>query len=260
MTDSDRPDPIRRAQALMRSPPLKRSYTRVDVLLAAEGWQVLLDERPTRTPARQLVILATEAAAQVVAEEWRAQGATVDASSMPATRIVNTALDSVARDVQAVRDEILKYAGSDLVCYRATGPQALVAQQASAWDPVLDLAARVLDARFTPVEGVNFVEQPADALAAISRDLADYPDPISVAALSVMTSLTGSALLALLVARRALGVERAWAAAHVDEDWTNAQWGHDAEAALRRDVREREMRAAVRLLLATTDSLDDART
>jgi chaperone required for assembly of F1-ATPase len=249
-------DPIRLSQQAMRAPLPKRFYQQVTVAPATEGGhQVLLDGRPLRTPARRPLVLATAGAAEVVAEEWRAQVEVIDPARMPATRIANAALDSVAGEMAAVADEIVRYAGTDLVCYRAGEPAELVARQQRQWDPLLAFAHRELGARFMAAEGIVHVAQPDTALAAVSEAVRAITDPVALAALNVITTLTGSALVALAVAHGAVDPETAWAAAHVDEDWTNELWGEDAEAQARRAARFTEMRAACRLLLATRPPL-----
>jgi len=99
-----------------------------------------------------------------VAEEWRAQGEEINPAQMPKTRLVNTALDGVSREIAAVTAEIAKFAGSDLVCYRAGAPESLVAEQNAAWNPVLDFARERFSARFVCSEGVMFVAQPDESL------------------------------------------------------------------------------------------------
>ena len=149
------------------------------------------------------------------------------------------------------RADILSYAGSDLLCYRAEEPDTLVARQAHGHDPVLRWAAELLGARLEVTAGVMHVEQPPEALAALGAALDTYDDPVALAALSVMTTLTGSALLALAVARGFVSAEAAWQAAHVDEDFQAERWGADADAVARREGRRREFEAAAIALAAT---------
>ena len=149
------------------------------------------------------------------------------------------------------RADILSYAGSDLLCYRAEEPDTLVARQAHGHDPVLRWAAESLGARFNLTNGVMHVAQPPEAMAAVGAELDAYDDPVAVAALSVMTTLTGSALLALAVGRGFLPPEAAWEAAHADEDFQAERWGADAEAVARREGRWREFEAAAIALAAT---------
>jgi chaperone required for assembly of F1-ATPase len=244
------PDPIRRAQSQMKTQLPKRFYTEVSVAQAGEGFGVYLDGRPVRTPGKSVLELPTEAAAALVAEEFAAQGEKIDPSTMPAYRLVNTAIDGVAAAPAAVRDDIAKFASSDLLCYRADAPAGLVERQAQAWDPVLDWAQRALGARLLLAEGIIHVEQPRRAMDAIGEHLALRQDPLRIAALHLMTSLTGSALLAMAVDAGEIDAETAWSAAHVDEDWQAEQWGQDSEAMARRAHRKRDMMAAAQLLEA----------
>jgi chaperone required for assembly of F1-ATPase len=203
-----------------------------------------------KTPAKAGLVLPAQAAAEAIAEEWRTQGEHIDPRTMPLTRLVNSALDGVARDVGGVIADIVRYAGSDLVCYRAAEPQGLVAAQSEMWDPVLAFARDQLGARFICVEGINFVEQPLRAIEAVREAVVQSTGerPLALAALHVMTTLMGSVLLALSVARRELSPEAAWNAAHVDEDFQMGAWGADAEALDRRARRFTEMQAAAQLL------------
>lgn len=241
------PGPMGAAQRLAKQELRKRFYDAVDVALESYEFVIVLDGKPARTPARRALSVPAPLLAEAIAAEWRAQDEYIDPAKMPLTRLVNSALDGVVREADAVRREIQRYAGSDLLCYRADGPAPLVARQAAAWDPILAWAADNLGARFTVASGITHVAQPTAALAHLSAALAQV-SPLKLAALHAMTTLTGSALLALAVAKSRLSAEAAWAAAHVDEDWNIEQWGPDAEAMDRRSRRWAEMDAAARLI------------
>ena len=244
------PDPVKRAQIQMRAPVVRRFWAGVDVSATPDGHVVLLDGKPVRTPGKALVALPTAAAAQLVASEFAAQGETVVPVSMPVTRLVNTAIDGVATDPQSVLEDVLRFASTDLLCYRADSPERLVARQSDHWDPVIDWFRATLGARFILAEGVIHVQQPREAIGALGVHLRQRDEPLRLAAMHVMTSLTGSALLAIAVEAGAIDAETAWTAAHVDEDWQIEQWGLDAEAAARRKARRADMMAAVALVEA----------
>src|SRR5271155_1032331 len=213
-------DPMRAAQANMRPTTIKRFYRTVDVGEATGGQHALtLDGRGARTPGRNLLAAKSRALMLKVAAESERQRETVDPADMPLTRLLNSAVDGVSRTMAETRAEVLKYAGSDLICYRAEEPETLAERQRLAFDPVLAWAAESLGARFHLTAGLMHVAQPPAALAAIAAALDAYDDPIALAALSAMATLTGSALLALAVARGFLSAEAAWRAAHVDEDF-----------------------------------------
>src|SRR5271154_4661863 len=196
-------DPMRAAQANMRPATIKRFYRTVDVGEATGGQHALtLDGRGARTPGRNLLAAKSRALMLKVAAEWERQRETVDPADMPLTRLVNSAVDGVSRTMAETRADITRYAGSDLLCYRAEEPEELAERQRLAHDPV------------------------------------------ALAALSAMTTLSGSALLALAVTRGRLSPEEAWRAAHVDEDFEIERWGVDADARVRREARWREFEAA----------------
>jgi chaperone required for assembly of F1-ATPase len=244
------PDPTRRAQIQMRTPLPRRFYKTASIAPSDNGFVVQLDGKPVRTPGKALLALPTEKAAALVAAEFAAQEEVIDPVTMPVLRLVNTAIDGVAADTQAVLEDILRFAASDMLCYRADGPQGLVDRQNAQWDPVLDWVQTSLGARFELAEGVIHVEQPRESIAVLGAHLARRNDPFRLASLHVMTSIMGSALLAMAVEQGELAAETAWLAAHVDEDWQVEHWGQDSEAVARRAFRKRDMMAAVSLLEA----------
>jgi chaperone required for assembly of F1-ATPase len=225
----------------------KRFYRTASTAPDGAGVSVLLDGRAIRTPAKAKLSLPSQALAEAVAEEWMAQGDRIDPATMPLTRLANSAIDGVTGREAAVLDDLVAYAGSDLLCYRAEGPEGLIAKQNEQWDPVLTWAKQDLEAPLNLTHGVVHIAQPETTLERL-RQRAARLDTFGLAAMHVMTSLTGSALLALAVAEKRLTPDQAWTAAHVDEDWQISQWGDDAEAAARRTTRRRDFDAACRLL------------
>jgi chaperone required for assembly of F1-ATPase len=245
------PDPTKRAQIKMKAPLPKRFYSQVTAAEDPEGgYAVCLDGKPVRTPARQKLVLPNFSMAQLVASEWDAQHEVVNPTTMPVTKLVNTAIDGIANDVQAVFEDILRFSSTDLLCYRAESPQRLVEIQAESWDPVIDWLANTHGARFIMAEGVIHQEQPREAIAAFGAVLRRHEGPFTLASLHTVTSLTGSALLALAFAEGFLSGDEIWALAHIDEDWQISQWGEDAEATRRRELRKAELDAACALFLA----------
>ena len=225
----------------------RRFYASVTIAGEHAPFEIHLDGKALRTPLKSPLELSSRRLAQALAAEWQAQGQKIDASAMPLTRLANTAIDRVNPNRSRIIDEIVKFAGSDLVCYRASAPERLRERQAAAWDDVLVWAHRVLDADLATASGIVFRDQPPGALAAIRAHLVPKPS-WELAALHSLTTLTGSALLALMVAAGAKTGEAAWSAAHVDEDWQIEHWGVDAEAQARRAAHRREFDAALTFL------------
>lgn len=229
------------------APRPRRFYKLASIDTLGTAYQLALDGRPAKTPGKHALALPTRALAEALVAEWEAQQSEIIAETMPLTRLANTVIDGVVGKESAVRADILAFSGSDLVCYRAGSPDGLLAAQTRDWDPVLAWARDALGASFVTAQAITHVAQPAPAIDAISRIL-DVLDAWQLAALHQMTTLTGSALLAIARLKQAITVEEAWRAAHVDEDWQISQWGEDAEAMARREQRWRDMQAASRLL------------
>jgi chaperone required for assembly of F1-ATPase len=238
-------DPTESARSSLRHRLRKRFYSQAVV---GEGGEVLLDGKQVFTPARKPLTAPSRALAEALAAEWDAQKDEIDPALMPLTRLANAVIDAVAEQPEPVAAEIEQYLGSDLLFYRAEAPESLVARHAQHWDPVLAWAREKFGARFVLAQGVVHVAQPKEAVAAMRSAIPGEPWPLG--AVSSITALTGSALIALALAEGALDVEAAWAAAHVDEDWQMSQWGRDELALARRDYRFAEMQAAATVLRA----------
>ena len=234
----------------------KRFYqlVTVDAAPTPPDVRILLDGRPIRTPAKRELAVPGEALAEAIAAEWRAQLTTIDPATMPLTKLVNTAIDGVRGREAEVRADIVGYAGSDLVCYLASAPADLVASQQERWGPVRDWFGDHVGVELRWTQSIQHVEQ--DELLATRLDavMSAY-GAFELAALHVITTLTGSAVLALACAERRLTVAQAWALAHIDEDFQIAMWGEDAEAAQRRSARTVDVDAASRLLELSGEAL-----
>jgi chaperone required for assembly of F1-ATPase len=239
-------DPIEATRRSMRTALPRRFYETATTAAEADGYAVRLDDKPVRTPARRVLAAPTLALAEAIAAEWQAQRDVIDPAKMPLTRLANAIIDGVADTPQPVADEIAKYLASDLVFYRTDSPQGLVEQQARHWDPILDWARQALGADFKLGEGVVYVAQPQAALAAARAAIPGQPWRLG--AVHSITTLTGSALIALAMAGGALSADAAWQAAHVDEDWNMTQWGRDEMAMARRNFRFAEFQAAATVL------------
>jgi chaperone required for assembly of F1-ATPase len=239
------PKPGLRGREAAAKPLPRRFYKTVDVSPpdGSGDRTILLDGRIARTPGQRELRLASRALAEAVATEWDIQQAAIDPATMPLTRLVNTAIDGVEAHKADVAADIVKYAGSDLICYRADYPEGLTRRQEAFWDPVLAWAAERHGASFRVASGIMPITQPDEAGRRVADAVAPL-DTLRLTALHVMTTLMGSALLALAVIDGWLTPEAAWEAAHVDEDWQIAEWGEDAEAAARRERRWHEMQAA----------------
>lgn len=226
---------------------MKRFYQTVATREDTGGHAVLLDGRPVRTPARQPLLLPTGPLADAIAAEWEAQQGDIRPRDMALTGLANAAIDRVAPDVAAFAAPLAGYAGSDMLCYRATDPADLVAAERTAWDPLLEWARARLDLGFAVTAGVGHARQSTKMLARVGAMLAAL-DPWALVALDPLIRVSGSAVIGLAVLHGRLDGDAAFAVGHVDELWQASRWGDDAEAAAARADRRQAMLAAARFL------------
>ena len=224
---------------------MKRFYREVAAVPGEGGHGITLDGRAVRTPARAPLLLPNAALAEAVAGDWRAQGEDIDPASMPMTGLANAAIDRVAPDARGFAATVAVYGESDLLCYRADGPEELVARQTEQWQPLLDWAAERHGVDFAVTSGVVYVGQPETTLARL-RAVVESLDPFALAALSKMVSLSGSLVIGLAALERAFPVAQLWQAAELDDLFQAEQWGDDDEALARRAKRHDEFAMAAR--------------
>lgn len=235
---------------------MKRFYKETAVDAAEGGFRVLLDGRPMRTPAKAVLIVPTGALAAAIADEWGRvpEKEEIKTGLLPLTRLAATGLDRVPGQREQVIDDTAKYAGSDLLCYRATDPTSLVERQKTTWQPLLDWAAERYGAPLAVAEGMTFVTQPAQSLARLRAAVAAHGD-LALSSLYNLTHIAGSLIVALAVAERHLTAEQAFQAAQLDDLYQIERWGDDPLAIERRDGVRRDIEAAARFL----DLLEGAR-
>ncbi len=208
---------------------LKRFWKAVAVAEDEDGFLVHLDGRKVMTPAKTPLHLPTRALADRIAQEWDAQEAEVKPAQMPFTQMANSAIDKVTPQRVAVADMLAEYGGTDLLCYRAEGPDSLTQRQAALWDSLLDWAAETYGARLQVIAGVMPVAQEADALARLGAEVHKL-DSFTLAGFHDLVSISGSLIIGLATLAGVQPAEDLWLASRVDEMWQEEQWGADEEA------------------------------
>ncbi|MDP1752311.1 MAG: ATP12 family protein [Reyranella sp.] len=228
---------------------MKRFYKETAVGPGDGGFRVLLDGKPMRTPAKAILVVPTKPLAEAIAAEWAGvpDKAEINAAHLPLTRLAATGLDRVVPRREEVVADTAKYAGSDLLCYRATTPVSLVKLQHDAWQPLLDWAADRYGARLAVAEGITFVEQSEDALRRLHDVVATHAN-LALSALYNLTHTAGSLIIALAVAEGRLSAEGAFAAAQVDELYQIDRWGDDPLALKHREGIAKDIDASARFL------------
>jgi chaperone required for assembly of F1-ATPase len=228
---------------------MKRFYKDIAVGAAEDGFRILLDGRPVKTPAKNMLAVPTRALAGAIAQEWLGQGKTIEPVSMPFLRLADTVIDGIAANRAEVIAAILRFAENDLLCYRAHQPPDLAQLQHDGWDPVLDWAARRHGVRLAVTEGFDHVEQPPQALAVLHAAL-EAQDSFCLAALHVAASITGSAVLAFALGEGELTPAQIFALSRIDEDYQAVRWGRDHEAEVRATNLARELDMAAEFIAA----------
>lgn len=238
---------LRRRASTPVAKSIKRFYTNASATPVADGAALHLDGKPVKTPGGRPLVVPSLALAEAMAAEWEAQGEMVIPAAMPLTQLASTALDRVGPERAHVTAELMKYAGTDLLCYRAEHPADLVERQTEGWQPLLDWAALVLDAPLVLTHGLVAIPQPEQTLTAIGHHLARQ-DVWRLTAIQSAAAAMGSVVLALALGEGRLDAEEAFALSQLDETYQIEQWGEDYEAADRRAALAADIAAAARLL------------
>jgi chaperone required for assembly of F1-ATPase len=225
---------------------MKRIYDKAEAVPASGIYGVALDGRLVKTPRRRDLIVRSLALATAIAAEWEAQQGEIRREKMPLTRLASTTIDRDAADRAAIVRQVADYAGTDLVCYRAAHPPALVARQQTVWQPLRDWAAERYSAPLTVTSGVIPSTQPAASLTAFTAAVAAYED-FALTALHAATTACGSLVIALALLEGRLDAGAAFAASQLDESFQIEAWGEDKEQAERRAALGAEIAAAARL-------------
>ena len=226
---------------------MKRFYKQALAAPAEGGFTVLLDVKPMRTPGKAPLLVPTAALAAAIAEEWQAQSGDIDPLQMPLTRLVATAIDRVAPQRAAVIDEIVAYAGSDLVCYRAAEPAALVARQEAVWQPLIEWFRERYDVALDVTTGIVATPQPPRVAEAVRAVAESFP-PLPLTGLHALTTASGSVVVGLAVVAGRLDLPGIWTAAQLEENFQIERWGEPPESAARRQALRRDLEASCRFL------------
>ncbi|MFC3712001.1 ATP12 family chaperone protein [Sphingoaurantiacus capsulatus] len=223
---------------------MKRFYKEAAAAPVDGGWQVTLDGRAIRTPAKAPLVVPGEAMARAIAGEWAAQGEEIKPGSMPLTGLANATIDRVSAGREAFIDSLAAYGDGDVLAYRAEHPDDLLQRQVAAWNPILDWAERRYGVEFTLVQGIMHKPQPAGTVATLRAALAGLDD-FTLTAMQPLVTITGSLVIALALLESAIDAETGWTAAHLDELYQVEKWGEDSLATAARDHRRADFDAAM---------------
>jgi chaperone required for assembly of F1-ATPase len=229
---------------------MKRFWRNATYEAVPGGFRILLDGRPMRLPGGPALIVAQAALAEALRDEWQnagSFGSEMTFDDVPLTRLAGTAQERIAPDSASVVESLLRYGETDLLCYRAERPEALVHRQAREWQPLLDWAALTFDAPLRVTSGVNPIVQPPSSIAALRRALDRY-DAAALAGLGLAVPALGSLVLGLALAEGRLDADSAYALASLDAVFQEEMWGHDSTEAERRQRIGEDVALAARFM------------
>ncbi|MDG2034585.1 MAG: ATP12 family protein [Rhodospirillales bacterium] len=226
---------------------LKRFYKEAAAIKMDDGFSVALDGKPIKTPGKRNLVVPVEAIADAIAREWQEQGETIDVPAMAMLRLAATSIDRVAINREEVDEVTLKFAETDLLCYRAGEPPELVARQIKSWQPLLDWAASYLQAPLVITDGIVPVIQPHEALSGLGAALTGLSD-LEVTAVSGIAAATGSLVIGFAVKHGRLSPEDAADIGLLDELFQMEQWGEDEITQERHSAIRQEINESARFL------------
>jgi len=224
---------------------MKRFYKTVAVEATEGGWRAVLDGRGIRTAGGRAQVVPAQALAEALAAEWAEQGETIDAAAFRFRDLADFALDAVAGHRDAVVAELVPYAETDTLCYRADPDEALHKRQVEIWEPLLTAFEARLDVRFTRISGIMHKPQP-DATLVRLREALEACSDFELAALKMLSSLSASLVIALEAIRVGADAEALWQAAELEADWQVELWGEDWEATRHRAARLEAFKLAMK--------------
>ena len=223
----------------------RRFYEAVTLREEEQGVCVALDGRCVKSAGGRKLVLPNRPLAQALADEWQQQEEFVEFAQMPMMQFLSKVCDNSLPQPEEVRAEIVKYARSDLLCYRAPEPERLVKRQAENWGPVLKRLHKEEGIGFKVTSGIGWVEQEEGQIAKFATLLHPFTG-YRLGALHEITLLSGSAILAFALARKWLSADQLWTLCHLDEDFQVEQWGADEEAQALRAQKYKAFQAAER--------------
>lgn len=223
---------------------MKRFYREAAAVEGPDGWHVALDGRQVKTQGGRVLVLPSRALAEMLADEWAAQGEEIDPRSFRMRDLADYALDVVAQDRAATVAALLRFAETDTLCYRADPDEPLWKRQQEVWEPLLTACEAREGIRLQRVSGVMHRAQDDAAIATLRARL-EAMDYMTLAALTTLASLCTSLVIGLAALEPAADGETLWAAANLEEEWQADLWGREWEAELRREKRKVDFRAAM---------------
>lgn len=222
----------------------KRFWKQVTVGPVGEGGLSgpLLDGRPVKLPAGELLAVTSPVLAEALAEEWRqiAEGAQFTPDDLALTRIAGSHIERVLPDRASMENALHAYGIDDNLCYQSAAQDEGVVARIRDWAAEQGLHPAVTD-------GLMPLTQP-EAYGTALKQYLSVLEPVTLAALGVMVPIAGSLLLPLALVHDVISFDEAVQLAHADEYRQLEKWGHDKELAILLEKRNTDIADALRFL------------
>lgn len=233
----------------MNTPVKKRFWKEVFVSELEGGFGVALDDKPIKTPAKNILLVPTYELATFVADEWINVGEEINPQTLRFTKLCNASIDSMPDKFEAVVEMLSDYADTDLLCHKSESPEGLVLRQTRIWDPVLTWVEQKHGLKFNQTVGILPVAQPPETREVLKSWLNSL-NKFEMMACHDLTVMSGSIIVAKAVCDNYLSASEAWEVSRVDEDWQTEQWGVDEEAEKAANIKFDDFFAATKLFKA----------
>ncbi len=208
---------------------MRRFYKKIDILQSERCYQVTLDKSPLKTPLKSILQLPTKKLARKIADEWSNIETEIVPEKMPLYSLAVTALDQVSPQKKELSAQMQQYIMNDLLCYRESEDTELRERQNQCWDPWLSWSSFEFEFNLKLGKGVMPVTQEKRNANVLTKEISRMNIWTFMCFVRV-TTLTGSAILALAFIRKRLLPDELFSLSYLDELYQISRWGVDGEA------------------------------
>ena len=204
------------------------------------SFDILLDKRILKTPMQKDLIFSNYKIAKETALEWDIDEKEINTENMVFYGLISTAIDKISNDKVSYIDNVLGFINTDLICYRADGPNELVDLQNSSWNPIISFIKKYIDVELKFFIGVMPSKQSSEIFIRIKTLINSFSD-IEISVLHRMTNLTGSIFISICIMKGDVLKNEAFELSFLDELWQAKNWGVEVESLDKRDKIAKEL-------------------
>ena len=204
------------------------------------SFEILLDKRILKTPMQKDLIFSNYKIAKETALEWDIDEKEINTENMVFYGLISTAIDKISNDKVSYIENVLGFINTDLICYRADGPNELVDLQNNSWNPIISFIKKYIDVELKFFIGVMPSKQSLDIFNRLKTLINSFSD-IEISALHRMTNLTGSIFISICILKGDVLKNEAFELSFLDELYQAKNWGIEEESLDKRDKIAKEL-------------------